>query len=258
MRRKLILLAVFPFFAGCASLPRYTAATPHLASQSAAAVSTSVAVLLEPVFPGKSLPETVVDNAIGAYWSPEEASQIGFTQNYGETLATRAPQLALLASLPPSIRPGFAASGQAGGFNISSRIMVPIGLFITSNTKQLLESTHQKALVCVDLACMEQARGTGSYDLYVVVRVKKLRVAEEQANTFTLEAEAQAEVSDARGATTSQLIRATVKNRSITSEGFFHRDFLKVMNKIANEVSSDFALQLVAASRGASQETPPK
>jgi hypothetical protein len=235
----------------CASMPRYTAAEPRLAVQKPEISNSSVVVLFQPVFPGKPLSETIVDNAIGAMWNPAEASQIGFTQRYAETLANSGPQLAMIMAMPANVRPGFAASGQAGGFNISSRLMVPIGRFITENTNQLLQAGTPKFLVCSDVACMEQAHQSGNFDRYVTIRIRKLRVAEEKVNHLTLEAEAEAEVevADARKTIGTRSIRAFVQDRSITSEGFFHSDFLRVMNKIANEVSSNFAEQVLAAAK---------
>lgn len=93
MRLTPFILTFALLLAGCAGLPRYTAATPRFTGASTHAPGGSVVILFEPIFPGKPLPETVVDNAVGAFWSPEEATQIGFTQHYGETLATRGPQL---------------------------------------------------------------------------------------------------------------------------------------------------------------------
>jgi len=248
MQRYLLLVSLM-LLAGCVNLPRYTAAEPRLVGELPSTSSLTMAVLFEPVFEGKPVSETVVDNALGAYWSPAEAGQIGFTQKYGETLADRGPQLAMLAAMPASTRAGFAASGQSGGFNISSRIMVPAGLFITRNTASLLGSATRKSVVCEDSACIDKARDALTYDRLAIVRIQKLRVAEERANHLTLEVVARVEVSDAEGPRTARIVRANISDRSIASEGLFHSDFLKAMNKMASELGSDFAAQVLAAAR---------
>jgi hypothetical protein len=247
MKQKLLILCATLIVAGCTNLPRYTTAEPRLSIELPAGSCTSIAVFVEPVFPGKPVVDTVVDNVVGAIWSPGEATQIGFTQKYGETLAIQAPQVAMLAGLPSSVRAGFVASGQGGGFNISSRIMIPIGLYIEQNTEKLLQRVSSESIVCRESACMEQARSSGAYARFAVVRLQKMLVAESSANRLTLELEAQVDATDSRGRTSTRHVQASVRDRSITSEGLFHSDFLKVMNKTANEVSSEFALQVLAA-----------
>jgi hypothetical protein len=245
-----ITFGVAFLLSGC-TLPRYIEAAPQLSNPKPLSKSSSVAILFHPLFPGKPLDETVVDNAIGAFWNPEEARKIGFTQNYAETLTTQAPQIAMLATLPTNVRVGMTASGKSGGLNIASRIMVPVGKYIIANTSELLRSSTEKYLVCLDVPCMDQARASGAYDRYVAVNIQRFRVAEEQMNRLTLETEAQLEISTPHQPADSpetKVIRSVIKNRSITSEGGFHSDFLRVMNKIANEMSSDFADQLLRAS----------
>src|SRR5207302_9561978 len=122
--------------------------------------------------------EVVCDNVVEAIWSPAEATQIGFTQKYAETLGKRSPQLAMLATLPPNIAIGLTASGSAGSFNISTRIMVPYGRFLATNLGQLLATGSKRSRVCLDADCVERAKSAGSIDRILTVRVNKLRVAE--------------------------------------------------------------------------------
>ena len=228
---------------GCTGLPRYQEVQTQYSLPTPASLSTATIVLLEPVFPGKPFDEVVSDNVIGAMWNPEESQQIGFTQHYGDTLAKHGPQLALLAMLPPNIAIGMAASGQAGSFNVSSRIMIPYGRYITSNLRDVLASASRESVVCTDDACVQSALKSKANSQLIQVQFTKFSVAENKANTLTLIVEGTA-TSVSNGRTKSVEIRQSIVDRSITAEGSFHSDFLRTMNKMANEISSSVAQQI--------------
>lgn len=234
--------------AGCTGLPRYQEVQAKYSLPAPASMSTATIVFLEPVFPGKPFDEVVSDNVIGATWNPEESQKIGFTQHYGETLAKHGPQLALLASLPPNIATGMTASGQAGSFNISSRIMIPYGRFITSNLRDVLASVSPESVVCTNEACVQSTLKSKGSIRVVTVQFTKFSVAENKANTLTLVVEGTA-TAVSNGRSRSVEIRQSIVDRSITTEGYFHSDFLRAMNKMANEISSSVVQQIYAFAR---------
>lgn len=45
----------------------------------------------------------------------------------------------------------------------------------------------------------------------------------------------------------TQALPSRTVNRSIASEGMFHSDFLRAMNKMANELAADHAAKILAA-----------
>lgn len=255
-----VLLAAFALtVTGCGSLPRYQEAQTKYSLSPPERTNLAIVIFLEPVFPGKPFDEVVCDNTIGAMWSPEESRKIGFTQNYSDTASKHAPLLALLATLPASLAVGLAASGQAGDFNISSRIMVPYGRFITSNLTELLAMASPDATVCLDQQCVRSKMQSGENSRLVAVQFTKLRVAENEANTLTLIVEGAATVVIS-GQPIFAPISHSIVNRSITSEGFFHSDFLRAMNKTANEMASSVAVQIYSVAsrnlRGSEQGDP--
>lgn len=227
---------------GCA-LDRYQAATPRFTDNAGTPVDADVVVLLEPVFPGKPFSEIVCDNATGVSWNPDESQHIGFTQHYASSLAKNGPQIAMLAALPAPLRVGMSASGTLAPINIDSRILIPFGRYIKDNLVQALGSNGQ---VCDDGECVRLALQARPQARFVSVHFTRFRVAEPEPNMLRLEIEATAKVTRADATTTEVPIRHLVK-RSITSEGRWHSDFLRVINKVANENSSAVVEQIRAA-----------
>jgi hypothetical protein len=100
--------------------------------------------------------------------------------------------------------------------------------------------------VCEDEECFRRALQQRPGARFISVQFTKFRVAEQQRNMLTLEVEGTATVSRADGTKNETPIR-TMVNRSITSEGLWHSDFLKAMNKIANESTSAVVAQIRSA-----------
>lgn len=229
---------------GCA-LERYQPAAPHFSGRSAAQKEAPLVVYLTPVFPDKPFSEIVCDNETGVIWSPVESQQIGFTQQYGKTLAKNGPQMAMLARLPPAQLSGMQASGQLGAMNIDSRIMVPYGRFIRDNLQEAIGATGQ---VCENQQCVEQAMQLSPAARLVTVTFTTFRVAEAQRNMLLLRVEGSASVTRGNAAPSVVTIHHE-SNEDITSEGHFHSDFLAAMNKMANRSTSAIAEQIIAAGR---------
>jgi hypothetical protein len=230
--------------AGCA-VDKYQAAAPSFAGPPVSRDAAEVVVLLQPIFPGKPFSEVVCDNAIGVSWSPEESRHIGFTQHYANSLAKNASQLSMRAALPANQRIGMSASGSLQPFNVDSRILVPFGRYIADNLKLAIGPNGQ---VCEDDECFRRAMQQRPAARFVSVQFTKFRVAEEQRNMLLLEVEGTATVSSTDAAKTTVPIH-TVVNRSIASEGMWHSDFLRAMNKIANESTSTVVEQIRTAGR---------
>jgi hypothetical protein len=230
----------------CGSLPRYQDAQAKYSLTYPEQISPARIIFLEPVFEGKAFDELVCDNAVGAMWSVEESKKIGFTQNYSETTSKFAPQMALLATLPGPAAIGLAASGQAGSFNISSRIMVPYGRFITANLRELLAAASPGTIVCLTSQCVQSNLVADRNMGLIIVKFSKLRVAEDKINTLTLVVEGSATMV-LNGQSVRVPIGKSIINRSITSEGLFHSDVLRAMNKMANEITSSVAYQIYFA-----------
>lgn len=227
---------------GCA-VDKYQTAVPHFTGAISSHVDAEVIVLLEPVFQGKSFSEIVCDNTVGVLWSPDESQRIGFTQHYASTLIKNGPQFAMLAALPLNQRIGMSASGNIEQINIDSRILVPFGHFIKDNLVQAIGTNGQ---VCEDSECVRRAMQERPKARFVSVRFIKFRVAEQQRNMLMLEVEGTATVKRTDSTTINVPIYNMI-NRSITSEGMWHSDFLKAMNNIANESSSAVTAQIYAA-----------
>jgi hypothetical protein len=240
----MVALVCLTLIAGCA-VDKYQAATPSFAKSPAARVSGGPVVLLQPIFPGKAFSETMCDNAIGVSWSPAESQRIGFTQHYASSLAKNAPQLSMLAALPVNQRIGMSASGNLQPVNIDSRILVPFGRYIAENLKQAIGPDGE---VCEDAECVGQAMQRQPGRKLVSVQFIKFRVAEERRNMLLLEIEGRAIVRPGGGTETLVPIRNLV-NRSIGSEGMWHSDFLRAMDKIANENTSAVVEQIRDAGR---------
>jgi hypothetical protein len=228
---------------GCGSLGRYQDAQTKYTLTSPRDIQIATILFLEPIFPGKLFSEMVCDNAIGAIWSPEESKKIGFTQNYSETFSKHSSQLALLTLLPANLGAGLAASGQGGSFNISSRIMVPYGRFITNNLTELLAASSPNSRVCLDQQCVQSNLERNEKVQVINIQFSKLRVAEDKKNTLTLVVEGTTTMIKNGQAVRSSFSHSIVE-RSITSEGFFHSDVLLAMNKMANEISSAVVQQI--------------
>jgi len=237
-----VALVCLTLVTGCA-VDKYQAAAPDFTGAAKSREGTDLVVLLQPVFPGKPFSEIVCDNSLGVSWSPEESGRIGFTQRYANTLAKNAPQLAMLAALPTEQRAGMAASGTLQPMNIDSRILVPFGRFIRDNLKQALGTGGQ---VCETDECVRRAMLERPGARMVSVQFTKFRVAEQQRNMLMLDVEGTATVGRDGQAKATVPIRHAV-SRSITSEGLWHSDFLKAMNRIANENTSAIAEQIRAA-----------
>jgi hypothetical protein len=231
------------------TLPRYKEAEPHYAG-SAKKLSAPIVILLEPVIVGKRFDEVVCDNVLGAFWHPEEAKQIGFTQNYAEILPKILPLVALEASLGKNIGGGRVASGQSSldfdRIKINSRIMVPFGTYISRNVEQLLSAASGDAKVCFDAACVEEQRRQFPAWQTATVRFTKFRVAEDNPNKLTLVAEGIVFIEE-QGHRREIPIKYEIIDRSISSEGYTHASFLRVMDRTANEMSSGIAEQVVHA-----------
>ena len=230
--------------AGCA-VEKYQAASPSFKGTAGASNADEVVVLLQPVFAGKPFSEIVCDNTVGVTWSPAESRNIGFTQRYANSLAKNASQLTMLAALPANQRIGMSASGTLQPLNVDSRIHVPVGRYIAENLKLAIGANGQ---VCEDQECYRRAMRDRPAARFVSVQFTKFRVAEEQRNMLMIEAEGAATVSGINIAKTNVPIRDVV-NRSITTEGLWHSDFLRAMNNIANESSSMVAEKILAAGR---------
>jgi hypothetical protein len=218
---------------GCA-VDRYQTALPHLSDVAVIKSNIDVVVLLQPVFPDKPLTETVADNEIGVFWSPEESHHIGFTQHYASTLSKNAPQLAMLTALPANQRIGMSASGDIKPFNIDSRILVPFGRFIHDN---VAEAVGSNGAICENEICVRQAIEQHPGAELISVQFTKLRVTEQTRNMLLLEVEGTATVTRSGSKSVVRKIQSQL-SRSITSEGMWHSDFLKAMNNIANESTS--------------------
>lgn len=240
----LLALSIAAAVAGCAA-PVYQPVQPKLSSAVPARSDASPVILLQPVVAGKPFDEIVSDNVRGAMWNPDESGQIGFTQNYADTLAKQGPQIALMASAPANVGIGMAASGQSG-FNVSSRIMVPYGRYITANLRELMAQSAPNATLCLDQQCVQSKPQAGHATPLVTVRFTQLSVAENKTNTLTLVVEGTATV-DQDGRTRTIPIRHSIVERSITSEGMWHSAYLRVMNAAANEITSSVAQQVLAA-----------
>jgi hypothetical protein len=241
---RVLTFACVTLVAGCA-VDKYQAAAPNFKGTPGSNNADEVIVLLQPVFAGKPVSEIVCDNTVGVTWSPAESHNIGFTQRYANSLAKNAPQLTMLAALPVNQRIGMSASGSLQPLNVDSRILVPVGRYIAENLKFAIGTNGQ---VCEDQECFRRAMRERPGARFVSVEFTKFRVAEEQRNMLMLEVEGTASVSGTNIAKTSVPIRNVV-NRSITSEGLWHSDFLRAMNNIANESSSMVAEQIRAAGR---------
>lgn len=244
MARPMTALICLALIAGCA-VDKYQTATPTFTKAPAARESGGPVVLLQPIFPGKAFSETVCDNAIGVSWSPAESLHIGFTQHYASSLAKNAPQLSMLAALPANQRIGMSASGSVQPINIDSRILVPFGRYIAENLKQAIGPDGE---VCEDAECVGQAMQRRPGRKLVSVQFTTFRVAEGQRNMLLLEIEGTATVKPGDGTERLVPIRNLV-NRSIASEGMWHSDFLRAMDKIANESTSAVVEQIRDAGR---------
>lgn len=229
---------------GCA-LDRYQPVQAHLAGAAPARTASAPVIFLEPAVAGKPFDEIVADNVTGEMWDPAESQRIGFTQNYSDTLAKQGPTLAVMAAMPAPTAAGYAASGQSG-LNISSRILVPYGRFIADNLGELIAQSAPNAALCLDQQCVQAKLQAEPGRRVVTVRFTRLSVAENVRNTLTLVVEGTASYGAGTQAVNAP-IRDSIVDRSITSEGLWHSDFLRAMNKMANEISSSVAQQIFTA-----------
>jgi hypothetical protein len=251
MRLFLVIAVTFLFASGCMTLPRYKDAEPRYSGvASAKGMNAPAVILLEPVIVGKRFDQVVCDNVLGAFWNPEEATKIGFTQNYAEILPKILPLIALEASLGRNIGGGRVASGQSSidfdRIKIDSRIMIPFGTYISRNVEQVLSAASGDSKVCFDAVCLEEQRRQFPAYKIATVRFTKFRVAEDNPNKLTLMAEGLVLI-DEQGHRRDIPVKYEIIDRSISSEGYTHASFLRVMDKTANEMSSAIAEQIANA-----------
>lgn len=228
---------------GLCTVEKYQVATPSFDGTAGTNNADEVVVLLQPVFVGKPFSEIVCDNTLGFTLSPAESRTIGFAQRYDNSLAKNASQLTMLAALRANLRIGMSASGTLQTLNVDSRILVPVGRYITENLKLAIGAKGQ---VCEDQECFRLTMEKWPGARFISVEFKKFRVSEEQRNMLMIDADGAATVSGTCIVKTTVPIRSVV-NRSITSEGLWHSDFLRAMNNIGNESSSLVAEKILAA-----------
>ncbi|MBJ6724388.1 hypothetical protein [Geomesophilobacter sediminis] len=106
-------------------------------------VGEKVVVLFEDVVAGKPLNETVWDNAVGPFWDPEEAQQIGLTVSYRID--------------PVYMSTGASAATTATG----ARWVVPFGPLISTMMKSALDQYFLAGVVCYSDGCAKDAISTG-------------------------------------------------------------------------------------------------
>lgn len=241
---RILAFSCVTLIAGCA-VDKYQVAAPSFNGTLGANNADEVVVLLQPIFAGKPFSEIVCDNTVGVTWSPAESRTIGFTQRYANSLAKNTSQMTMLAALPANQRIGMSASGTLQPLNVDSRILVPVGRYIAENLKLAIGAKGQ---VCEDQECFRRAMEKRPAARFISVEFTKFRVSEEQRNMLMIDADGAATVSGTRIAKTTVPIRSVV-NRSITSEGLWHSDFLRAMNNIANESSSLVAEKILTAGR---------
>lgn len=253
MIRSLHFALLALLLSACVTLPRYKEAEPRYSASSVPAkVDGYIIVHLESVFVGKRFDEIVCDNIFGAIWNPEESQKIGFTQNYAEIIPKLLPLMALEASLPYNIGVGRAAAGEStlalDQIKVDSRIMVPFGTYISRNIEQIFSANTRQSIVCFDRVCVEEREQASLADRIATVRFTRFRVAEDKPNRLTLAVEGRVMVTS-KGQRAELPIKYEILERRVTSEGYFASDVLRVMDKMANEVSSAIADQVFAAVR---------
>lgn len=251
MRNFFLIFFLAIITTGCMTRSSYKEAEPrYQGSAQGTKLTSSVVIFFEPVIVGKRFDEVVCDNVFGAFWSPSESTQIGFTQNNAEIAAKVLPLLAFEASLGRNIGGGRVASGQSSidldKIKIDSRIMVPFGSYISRSVEQLMMKTSGEPSICFDAACVDQQRRQSSSTKIATVRFTKFRVAEDNPNKLTLIAEGVVSI-DNQGLPQNTPIKYEIIDRSISSEGYTHASFLRVMDKAANELASGIADQLLHA-----------
>jgi hypothetical protein len=253
-RLGILLLPVWcvvaAMLSACGTVPIYVDAAPRYSLPvDAPRDDAAVIVHLESVFTAKRFDELVCDNVTGVIWSPEESTKIGFTQNPAEIMAKTAPLMVMEASLPHNLGIGRVASGQSSlaydRVKIDSRIMIPFGAYISRNLEQLLSATSPSSKVCFDTECVRSAGATGGARL-VTVQFTKFKVAEDNPNKLTLEVEGVVAIEGASRQSRVFPVKYEIIDRSISSEGYRHADFLRVMNKLANESASAIAKQILS------------
>lgn len=218
--------------AGCA-LPRYADVQVGGANTAAETVRTSLVVEFAPVLPGKPFNETVWDNVSGPIWSPTESQRIGFTQNYeGAVLA---------AALPPTIARGMVASGSLP--IVRSRIMMPLGRLVVGSLHQI----GSNVTICFAPDCSTKAKAEDPQRKLVRVRFQNFWVSESSPNHLTVEGVGNVSIEEAGRPMKTVPLTRKLAEQSITSEGYFHSDFIRAMNKIGNRFAADIVGDILSA-----------
>lgn len=240
MRLLLVIfqVATLLLLAGCA---HYADLKVGQAKGSPGRIGKALIVEFEPVLPDKSFEETVWDNVSGAIWDPSESRKIGFSQDYQGSL--------FAVTLPPGVAQGMVASGSLPV--VKSRIMVPFGRVVSDHMVQLAAQASTQATICFTERCAALAKERTPGHRHVRVRFERLSVQERTTNRLTLEGQGRVIVEDPGQPLNTAAFSRQLVDQSVTSEGGFHSDFVRAMNKIVNEFASQVVMDiLVASSQG--------
>jgi len=125
--------------------------------------------------------------------------------------------------------------------------MIPFGFYISRNLEHLLTTSAPNSKLCFDTQCVENSKVSMPSAVVATVRFTKTSVSEDKPNRLTLIVEGDVVIQGVTDARKQVQLRHEIVERHIASEGYRHSDFLRVMDKMANEISSVIASQIITS-----------
>jgi hypothetical protein len=189
----------------------------------------SVVVYFEEFIPGKPLPETVWDNAVGPLWDVGASNQIGFTQNYSGTILP----------LPP---------GVVSIMIIRTRIVMPFGRNFTGVFESALKKSFARYSVCYDDSCLQRSILQGNATKVLIIKVSSFHTWEGPMNHLNFYAKGSCKVLNKDGTPIKEYsFQRTMPGNKLGGVFNTHSSMIDAMNRFLNQFSEDLAADIITA-----------
>lgn len=174
-----------------------------------------VLVLFKSKIPGKPLFETVWDNMQGAFWSPVESNQIGYTQDYEFTPLI----LPTDATVATTVR--------------GTQIVIPVGRVFSDTMVSAIEKSYAKSKICFHDGC--RAQFSNDTDIIIAISIDGFSVKERPMNHINFQLKLVVEIFEkASGRMKKEIIRTELNKFKLGSIASTSYGFIEKMNEAIN------------------------
>jgi hypothetical protein len=197
----------------------------------------------ESTLPETPLAETVWDNVGGAFVDATESKQIGFTQDYSE-------------SIPAEMVGGVPAAVAVETQPSYTRIVIPFGRIFEGVFQSGFQNVFTNSIVCADTSCVSNQQ-TMLPRYILKLKITSFKVWEQPLNHLNLQATVECKLDWMDKTNEPEFVyeaQAKVTQQSIGSILSTSRGFIKSMNKISNEFATTLSKDILEKVRNKLQE----